>query len=138
MEERATDYAGVQGARPEHRAHGDADRARAAFESVQRADPGFPGIAAALASLGAADDAESGAEAEPEVFESFDDVVAEAEADEAPEANRAPAADEAPGADEAPAADPAPDTGGAAAAPDAPDGDSSGDKPRRKKKISFV
>jgi len=66
---------------------GDLGRARAAWEQVLALDADFPEVKERLAGLGQADEMPSLGELDPdlsgdgEVFESFDDLIAEAEAD---------------------------------------------------------
>jgi tetratricopeptide (TPR) repeat protein len=138
-------------------AKGDVPRARDRYQSVLEADPEFPGVAERIAGLGQAggslelrgafgrggaeeggfesfDDLmaeaqhdEDDATEQSESFESFDDVITEAEAvigDEA-EAEEEPEPTRPRPAAPPPAAAPAPST-------------SDGKKPPRKKKISFV
>jgi tetratricopeptide (TPR) repeat protein len=67
---------------------GDLDRARSVWEQVLDFDPEFPDLRERLERLGQADESPSLGELDPdlsdtgEVFESFDDLIAEAEADE--------------------------------------------------------
>ncbi len=61
---------------------GDLARARSTYEAVLEVDPDFPGVAERLESLGQGADADVPAELqdhESECFESFDDIITEAE-----------------------------------------------------------
>lgn len=141
-------------------AAGDAARARAAFEAVRSADPGFADIEAELAALesGNAADADGDAGAR-EAFESFDDLLEEELAEEQTLVVPAPPApqyesfedligeggEEAPDAGAAPAEEDRADASGDEAAapaepeeePPAPPSGPEPGRPRRKK-ISFV
>ena len=148
-------------------AAGDVARARSAFEAAREQDPGYPGIDEQLAEIdamsAATDDAASDAEQdaaadEPqETFESFDDLIAEAEAESAAAdaAASSTATDETDPAEESfegfddvlaeaeealDASDPVDD--GEAAASDVeasePDEQPSEGPKRKRKKISFV
>ena len=66
-----------------YESQGDHARARAMFELVERSDPEFRDVTERLAALGDGDGAAAPAgqeDAEEETFESFDDVIADAEA----------------------------------------------------------
>ena len=65
-------------------AAGDVARARTTYENVSELDPSFPGVSEAVAELLEAGEGATAAEdAGEEAFESFDDIVAEATAEEA-------------------------------------------------------
>ena len=86
-------------------ASGDLPRARTTYETVTELSPGYPGLDAAVAELieransdsGAAAADEAAEDASSEIFESFDDLVAEATAEEVLQ-----------GVQEAPASEPEP------------------------------
>ncbi|MCH6563520.1 MAG: tetratricopeptide repeat protein, partial [Myxococcales bacterium] len=69
-----------------HEAAGDLARARSAYEAVVEAEPNFPGVAERLEMLPKADASDAPVELEDESedggFESFEDLVAEAQADD--------------------------------------------------------
>lgn len=128
-----------------YQALGDMARARKCFEAVAASDPDFCGVTEILAALGPAPEPEAAAE-EPAEFESFEDVISDALEDDASgepdpgetfddlvaEAN-ASVDDDDTGAD--PASPPASRSGAAASDPAA----SGSSEPRKKrKKISFV
>lgn len=125
---------------------GDPSKARAAFDSVAAAEPDFPGIAEALASLDEpavqSDDVEY-----EDRGESFEDLIAEAEADD----EEAPPAEVYENFDDLITEDPELEQRGKSkpVAQEAPvekaaeqssegDGETGKKKARRKKKISFV
>ena len=63
-------------------AAGDMARARSTYEAVLEGDPDFPGVAKSLESLGETADAEASVrlqDGESESFESFDDIITDAE-----------------------------------------------------------
>jgi len=129
-----------------YRESGDRARARDTFERVLESDPAYPGIAEALSSLASASD-EAGA------FESFDDLVADAEREDARESAEgfesfddviaeAERSAEAPSqaSVEAPEAAQVEESGAPESAEHADASPEAGERPRppRKKKISFV